>query len=85
VWIIPPAREPRPDEARKDAPRKEGPRKDGPRRDGPRRDGPRRDNDRGDRAPRSYSDPKPRVDPDSPFAKLGELLAAKKPREPSES
>ena len=85
VWIIPPAREPRPDEARKDAPRKEGPRKDGPRKDGPRRDGPRRDNDRGERAPRSYSDPKPRVDPDSPFAKLGELLAAKKPREPSES
>ncbi len=90
VWIIPPAREPRPDEARKDAPRKDGPRtdgarKEGPRRDGPRRDGPRRDNDRGDRAPRSYSDPKPRIDPDSPFAKLGELLAAKKPREPSES
>ncbi len=49
---------------------------------GPR--GPRRE-DRGERAPRSYSDPKPSVDPDSPFAKLGALLAAKKSREPSES
>ena len=93
VWIIPPMKQPAPrPEGASAKPREDRPRSDRPR-DGKPRDGksfgdrprgPRRE-DRGERAPRSYSDPKPSVDPDSPFAKLGALLAAKKSREPSES
>ncbi|MFN4284234.1 MAG: helicase-related protein [Alphaproteobacteria bacterium] len=90
-------RKPRPERADGDRPRADRPRSERPNDGKPRGDrpfgdrprddrprGPRRE-DRGERAPRSYSDPKPRVDPDSPFAKLGELLAAKKAREPSDS
>jgi ATP-dependent RNA helicase SUPV3L1/SUV3 len=89
TWIIPPAKEPARAEApRGDKPRSDGPRPAGARPSGPRSDRPRGDRpfkERGDRAPRSYSDPSPRINPDSPFAKLGALLAAKKPGEPGES
>ncbi len=93
VWIIPPAKEPvraevpqsgKPgDKPQGDRPQAARPRSDRPRSDRPVGD--RSFKDRGDRAPRSYSDPTPRVNPDSPFAKLGSLLAAKKTSEPSES
>ncbi|HEY4135503.1 MAG TPA: helicase-related protein [Alphaproteobacteria bacterium] len=76
---------PRANGPRADGARKEWPRKDRPQGDRPQGDRPRGDRREKDGAPRHYSDPRPpRVNPDSPFAKLGEMLAARRPREPSD-